>query len=309
MVQNRVCRLSCLSLGCFMAISFACFSQAPPPADPLTQDVSRPEKPEWIRSYWAQFKYLPSGGSGPVLERIGAHWDYPSKKRTYSNPGIWVEFLPKAGPSIWAPSALMEEIPSFVFAIAGDIDGKGYRVWNADRTALMGEEHFEDLPKDLGITLEACQEDAMVVHVNHPHVIAITVRWSADGKEWTLGRTAGNHSRPQFQGSKYDPDPKDQRRSDLRIHSFILAENPHPWVEVEVFIGMTRITKRFIYGKDMHPTKESYEPRPLHVMGPDDIAGEGKKIEQREQSFREKNLMPSDVPKREQGKTSKKKMI
>lgn len=229
-------------------------------------------KPEWVRHYHGYFKHDKNLIGTPKLESGSIKWQilHDVLIRGGANTHLWVEYIPERGPIIWAPSGLSvlndselksEGISGFSFSIVGDIDGRGYRLWDKDRKIILGQEFFPEVPTNLKIQIESAQEDALVVHVAHSGVLRpIQVQWSVDGKHWSLDRQTVNHRMPRFGGRRGDPDPNDLRSSDLRIPAYILAENPHPFVEVDLMVGLTRFTRRFVYGKSPYPIENS-EPR------------------------------------------------
>jgi hypothetical protein len=240
---------------------------------PQMQRIAGTREFQWGRLYrfdWDPVHKFKLGSGGRV-------WGL---KKEEIKPGpdnsYWVEYIPKTGPSIWIPGGPSYVIggsdgdessqtrnpgsgigPFLGFEIPSDIDGKGYRVWSPDRTQVIREESFpEEDFKNVEVRLEPWGDDSMVVHVNHPKVLSMAIQFSLDGESWSDARKIGNHYRHVDLNRGEGKHP-----ADLHLPVWILRENPHPLVEVDIQIGLTIITRRFKYGESQDPLKGVFPVR------------------------------------------------
>lgn len=261
-------------------------------------------KSGWWRSYSGRFTI-----NGPKIKGGGAFWAKPVMKLEIY-PNIWVEYIPVAGPPIWAPSMVEfdcdtsttahNEAPKrahgiiepgsplfvgdFKFFVEGDVDGKGYRVWSKDRTQLLGEENFSDIPDPLPIHLEVYRGDSFIVHADktNPPIWGINARWSADGEHWSYTRGSvqcGQFGAPETHEESYE-------FWDRRIDREIFEKNLNPIIEVDIGIGLRRVIKRFEFGKNPNPIPGTFPAR--EPIGEDDDRARVERIinEKREKVMR-----------------------
>lgn len=193
------------------------------------------------------------------------------KKEPNQSDYGWVEYFPKYGKPIWCvleggygiiggttDSPMNKEYLDQVqidpdsfsrdayFTIPIDADGKGYRLWNRERTRMVGEQFFpdEDLSK-LMVSLEPSSDNSFVIHAVYPGGLAdqFCVQYSLNGKLWSTYLLVRNHELPITWDRRLSP----------HFPVEILNHNPHPWVEVDVFINLVHIRRRFRYGLNEPP--------------------------------------------------------
>lgn len=254
----------------FLGIS-SLFAQQVETVQTKPSESRSPAIPGWWRFYEGNLTR-----NGPKLIGGGTGWAKPSQRwADYQN--IWVEYVPVSGASLWVPSRVSyggstTEDPSprvtgvvepgssdfvgpFRFVIEADIDGKGYRVWSKDRTRLLGEEFFGDIPDPLPIRLEIYRGDAFIIHADptNPPIWGINARWSADGEHWsyTRGSVQGGLA---GSGEGYE-------WWDRRIDSEVMEKNTNPIIEADIGIGLRRIIRRFEFGKSPFPISGSFSAR------------------------------------------------
>ena len=103
--------------------------------------------------------------------------------------------------------------------------------------------------------LEPLKNGHMVVHVNHANILSIQVQWSVDGENWSSPVEFKNHL-------KHDDPDHISPYGGYNIPPYVLAQNSSPYVDVDVFVDMTRLTRRFVLGKTQ-PITEDVRPRVL----------------------------------------------
>jgi len=241
-----------------------------------------PKEYRWRRDY-----SFSSNNGKPVIVG-GRHWDqwhdqyqvktnFDDFKNKESN-SYWIEYIPQNGPSIWIaggvaylissscekmdpPAPLPKDSPGIIqgFEIPYDIDGKAYRIWNNDRSRILQEESFrEEDWSNLDVRIEPTGDDSLIVHVSHPKAVSIGIQFSLDGETWSDMRRIFNHY-PSVDNNRGYKHP-----ADLHLPAWVLKENPHPWIEVDISIGLTIITRRFKYRDGGEPLKGDFAPRTGH---------------------------------------------